>query len=235
MKSISKLASDLVSALALVSPKIREEAHATANERNIPFGRVLVMHKLIVEGDLTSILKAAWLVDRSELTFPDACFYLDLALHDCEPIEEVIQRFKDTPVRLLRFLIRAGILKKTILIPLNSKARLRRTTLGKLVTEDGLISQETLLASIDILTLMRNNCVSADDAIALIRLVHFYQYSVTEALHQTGATPDVVAECRKHGVTASSTVCEITRPMRILDDNMMAVAVAPQSLSASVA
>jgi hypothetical protein len=235
MNSINKLASELVSALHLVSREIREEAQATANARGIPFGRVLVMRNLIGEGDLTTILKAAWLVDRNDLAFVDACFYLNLALHDCEPIEEVIYRFKETSLGLLRFLIRAGILKETMLIPLNSNARLRRTTLGKLLTEYELISQEALTASIDILTLMRKNCVSSDQAIALIRLVHFYQYSVTEALNQTGAVPKVVAECRKDGVALSSALYEITRPMRILDDNMMAAAVAPQSLSAAVA
>lgn len=231
MNSINKLASELVSALSLVSPEIQEEAHATANRLKIPFGRVLVMHKLIGEGDLTSILKAACLVHRNELPFTEACFYLDLALRDCEPIEEVVERFSATTFQVLRFIIRAGIVTEAMLIALNRKAQLRQTTLGEILVDDGIISQKTLRAAIDVLVLMRNEQVSDTVAVVLIRLVHFYQYSVCEALNHTGAAPQVLAECRKHGVGVSVAANEITRPMRILDDNMIAL----RTLSAAVA
>jgi len=182
LNSINKTASDLAKETRLVKPEILSQVHAVADSLQIPFGRVLVMHGHLGEGDLTSLLLAASLIIRGELTFIDGCTLLKEATSECLPFEDVLGRFNVTRGKLSQLLLKSQIVSEKLLVPLIKEAETSGLTLGETLIEYQIITVDELKAAIETLTLVRGKCISEEVAALALRSMHSWKCTLTEAL-----------------------------------------------------
>src|SRR5690606_19487742 len=102
----------------------------------------------------------------------------------CNSIQVVSERFMSTgnAVKLGELLIRSGILTSQQLLESIELAKQTGTPIGRMLVMCGTVSENVLHGSVQIQSLLRENQLDLDAAIALLTMVHAQDIPLEEAM-----------------------------------------------------